>query len=618
MLTKPALAFAGLALGALAAHAEDAPITFRELRSDTVLAEDGKTVQTVHLVIAAGNDGAARGVAQQNAAYTEGLQRLELLDGATLKADGTRIPLAPGAVREQLAPGSPNLPQFSDLKRIVAVFPNVQAGDAVELTWRFTTLQPLFPGQFSQARAFSPNFPWQDVRMTVSAPLDRPLHTEEFGPTLQVSETGDTRTYTWTYSAPGRTDNHSVLAPLDRFPRLFVSTFPSWPALGDAWAALVEPKIAVTPAIQTLADTLTQGIDDPRAQTEAIYDWVSRHIRWVALYIGYDTWVPHAAADILANGYGDCKDQVVLLSALLRAKGITAEPVLINSFNSYKLSGPATTAFFNHAITYVPRFGLYLDTTAEGAPFGTVPFPLYGKPIVHVRLEGSELGQIPALPAGVAAARVETTATLGVDGVVTGTTLSEGTGPDATRLRVEAERLQVSGTKRGAETVLRTHGQAGTGDLELAPLDQVSPQYRVVGHFTLNPQPEWLTGEAFPIPSGLTMLARPGDGLLGPLGNRDLPAIEPTPCYAGEQREDLALTLPPGRHPDRLPRDRTIDNPDFTYTSRWSFQDGTIAVHRALTSRIASPLCEGPLREQAARALSVIRQDLQARISLED
>jgi transglutaminase-like putative cysteine protease len=57
----------------------------------------------------------------------------------------------------------------------------------------------------------------------------------------------------------------------------------------------------------------------------------------VAVWLGNGGYVPHDAATILENGYGDCKDHVALLGALLKAKGIASEPVLINSGNRYTI-----------------------------------------------------------------------------------------------------------------------------------------------------------------------------------------------------------------------------------------------------------------------------------------
>ncbi len=98
---------------------------------------------------------------------------------------------------------------------------------------------------------------------------------------------------------------------------------------------------------------------------------------------------------------------------------------------------------------------------------------------------------------------------------------------------------------------------------------------------------------------------------------RNLPAGEPTPCYAGRQEEELSLTLPPGYRPARMPKGRRVENEAFTYESRWSLEEGVLRVSRRLTSRVDRPLCEGTLRAAAAKALEDIRRDQDARVELE-
>ena len=76
---------------------------------------------------------------------------------------------------------------------------------------------------------------------------------------------------------------------------------------------------------------MTAGERDRRAQARKLYEWVSVNIRYVNIVLGAGGFVPHKAADVLKNGYGDCKDHVMLLEALLAAKGIKSSPVLIEA-----------------------------------------------------------------------------------------------------------------------------------------------------------------------------------------------------------------------------------------------------------------------------------------------
>ena len=158
--------------------------------------------------------------------------------------------------------------------------------------------------------------------------------------------------------------------------------------LGRAYSDLVSPTLVVTPSIQALANEVTAGIADRREQSQRLYNWVSRNIRYVALEFGRGSIVPHDAGSVLGRGYGDCKDHLVLLAALLKAKGIESEIVLIDSGNKYTLSNVPRISQFDHVIVYLPAFDLYVDAMPGVAPFGILPFGEYGKPVVHAIRSG--------------------------------------------------------------------------------------------------------------------------------------------------------------------------------------------------------------------------------------
>ena len=58
---------------------------------------------------------------------------------------------------------------------------------------------------------------------------------------------------------------------------------------------------------------------------------MAQNIRYVAVYLGNGGLEPNSAQSILDNHYGDCKDHVTILEALLAAKGIASSPVLIGA-----------------------------------------------------------------------------------------------------------------------------------------------------------------------------------------------------------------------------------------------------------------------------------------------
>jgi hypothetical protein len=201
-------------------------------------------------------------------------------------------------------------------------------------------------------------------------------------------------------------------------------------------------------------------------------------------------------------------------------------------------------------------------------------------------------------------------------GEVTGESVTTAAGPYATALRGIASRAQGTGTKRFAANIL--HNGGGTGDVTIDPLVPVTETYHLSGSFSLAPEPGWLDGDSFALPTGLEVLLRPGDGLAGPMEMRDLPDTESTPCYAGQQQEALSLALPEGRRPDRLPRDREILGEGFRYVSHYTFNDDAIVAQRSFISTFSGPLCQGAVRASVAKAFDTIRHDLAARFALEE
>jgi hypothetical protein len=586
--------------------AADPPASMRRWRWNIVVETDGRTTETLNYEISVRTDEAARAEAQPFLPFTVGRERLELVEGLTIKPDGRRLHVAPGAVRTQIPRGRPGVAQYTNQRQMVAVLPEVAGGDVFSLTWRRTILRPDFSGHFTFSRIFPASVPWEDAEVSISLPKGMALNTETHGPAHQISDENGRVVHHWHWNAPAN-DRLRALAPLDTAPRFFASTFLDWPAFSRAYAALFLPRTEVTPRIQALADEVAAGATDKRQEAERLVAWVSRRIRWVALWVGNGNIVPHSADSILANGYGDCKDQVALLIALLRARGIAAEPVLINLTQTFLLSGPPMVSAFNHAIIYLPEWGIYADTTAGGAPFGTLPAVLYNKPILRITEAGAEPGRMPALPPGLATVRNRTAMRFGPDGRLLGETSIEASGPYAIILRQIAARVSSRGSTVEVAERLRAAGLTGEGEIVPDPLDPIGPDYRLSSRFVIDPPPGALEGEAFRLPRGMDFLPRPGEGLLGPIGLRGLAADEPTPCYAGLQEEEISLVLPEGRRPARLPRPRRIENAAFTFESTWSFEDRTLRVMRRFESRFTTNLCEGPLRAAAARALEDLR-----------
>lgn len=615
----PLAAFAVLLLAARPAAAVQPSIAVHRMTVDIDVRADGTSTIVQHRRQSPSSRAAASQIGQVPIGFNPSLGKLDILEAYTLKADGTRIEADLSQVRVQMAPGVPNVPVFHDIQQKVVVFPDLAENDTEVLTYREEQTVPLFPGQFTWIVNFPRTIAFEDVDIRVTAPAGYRLQAEMHGLTASTTEADGKTHYLWHYRAPDVVaEDLAAISSWDRLPRLFISSFPDYAALAQAYAARAEGAAAVTPRVQAKADEITAGIEDRRAQARAIYEWVSGHIRYVALYLGSGGVVPHAADEVLANGYGDCKDHTVLFEALLKARGIAAETGLINLDNAYTLSTAPTIAQLNHAITYLPEFDLYADTTTSMAPFGMLPFQEYGKPVVLVGAASDVVRRMPLLPPGLAEISSVTDAHMQLDGAMFGTTHVEGTGPAAIALRLAARWVQTAGHEGAARRQLSSLGQEGTGVYSFTSPDGFDARYAVDGRFKLDPLPEVLEGDSFAPPLGLLLLIRPGDFFIGALNRPTLPLDEPTPCFSGRQTEVLRLEVPEGRQPVRLPKDRAIRASAFTYTAKWSLNGQVITVRRELVAAFDAPLCSGEMRREVAAAMTEIRRDQRAKIVLSD
>lgn len=586
------------------------PFENKVWKEDIAVSPEGLVTETIHAEIKANNAAAAQQLGQQVLRYSEALSDLDVLEASTVKSDGTKIPVSTAAIYSQLPQGAPQVPMFDDQRQKVVVFPDVEAGDTINITFRRRDKSAFLPGQFMFAQDFPRFVAYESVDVTIAAPKSYPLVTETHEVQFDRRESGDDTLYHWHYAGgdPSLQDT-SPLSLFARSPRIVASSLKDYDAFARAFAAILLPATKVTPKVQALADQVTQGVTDRRRAAEKLYEWVSRHIRYVGIEVGAGAIVAHDADTVLANGYGDCKDHVALYSALLKAKGIASDFVLINLGTEYVLPNTAVLGELNHAITWLPEFGLYADTTAGVAPFGTLPFQEYGKPVIHATASGPALHRIPVLAPGLATVSTHTTARLDASGKMTGTSTITATGPFSLLLRQIALGIEAVGPDRAADELFRSANAQGNGTFAIvsAP-NELGPSYTLNSSWSFGPFELIAQGRRFPMPNGIAVLGLAGDNLVGSLFNVSMKNADSVPCYSGHAVDEIALEAPPGWHFLQSPPDGALRTAHVFFSAHWWTSGNTLNLRREFTSTVDTALCSGGLRTETANALAQIRQ----------
>jgi transglutaminase-like putative cysteine protease len=596
------------------AHAQNAPARVKAETDQVDVQPDGTAIETHHRELQVFTAATAAQLAQLRVSYVESMQDVEIIEAYTLKPDGRKLPVEPSAILTQQAPATTQAAIFTDQKQKVVIFPNVEVGDTLVLTEKRRDKQAYFSRQYLRQGAFPPTVPIDDFTLTIAIPKSMGGTVEAHDLDFQKTANGDKDVYTTHYSNlnPAAEDVGSV-SLFDRRPRYFVSTFRTYEDLGRAYAALFVPKETVTPKIKAQANAITAGITDRREQARAIYEWVSARVRYVAIEFGQGAIVPHDAESVLTNAYGDCKDHATLFSALLKAKGIDSEPVLINAGNGYTLSTAPTLAQLNHMITWIPELKLYADTTAIGIPFGMLRLSEYGKSVVLAGSSDVGIRQIPVVPADSGTISYTSVAKLDDMMRLTAESTTKATGVFVADLRNLGAQFQAIGLDRAASDMLKKRNMPlATGAFTVAALGTFAPEYSITGKFS-TPRPIRFNV----MPDGLRTVDRTGDFLMGPLANPKIKDTDPTPCRSGKMIEDLSLEFPADHHLAKLPSDSDIKTANLQFTSHWALNGQTLSVHREFIANIDQAVCTGDVRKSAADALASVLKDYQAQILIQ-
>jgi hypothetical protein len=368
----------------------------------------------------------------------------------------------------------------------------------------------------------------------------------------------------------------------------------------------------VTPEIQALADEITAGVTDKRAQAAAIDHWIKGNVRYVAIYLGSGRVVPNDAATVLKNKYGDCKDQVTLMAALLAAKGIASELVLINGGNAHTLDLPPTLAAINHVMIYLPEFALYDDPTASFASFGVL-HDTYDKPAVHLSESGVRLGRTPVMRAADHTLLTQTKVTIAANGTMSGETRQSATGMFATLARAVASAVESTGPETVAERQLQAFATPGKGRYQLDSPRNLAEPYVVRGRFTLNERFAPPPAGHKVIPIGMPILGRPGDLLLG---TRHQGRKLPFECMAGRQIEEIDVTLPGDKPLNITIPSRKIANRLFTYKSDYRVEGRTLKIRHEFVSLVPNQVCGPEIETEIGKPMADVLASVNSRLAV--
>jgi len=297
-----------------------------------------------------------------------------------LKPDGSVITTPPEDERDMPSEITRQAPIYSDHREMHIAVKGLAAGDVLEYKFRSRLQTALVAGQFWFVSDFFKNDIVLNQELRVSIPKDRYVNVKSSEVKPVVTEEAGRRLYWWKTANLERQSQKEEPSADVPPPAVEISTFRSWEEVGRWWGALEQERAAPTPDVRAKASELTKNAKTDAEKLRTLYKYVATQFRYVGVSFGMGRYQPHAADEVLKNGFGDCKDKHTLLASLAQAQGWEVYPALINTARKIDPDVPSP-AQFDHVISVAPQGEdrVWLDTTTEVAPFGFLTLNLRDK-----------------------------------------------------------------------------------------------------------------------------------------------------------------------------------------------------------------------------------------------
>jgi transglutaminase-like putative cysteine protease len=226
-----------------------------------------------------------------------------------------------------------------------------------------------------------------------------------------------------------------------------------WAKIGEWYSPLAAPKTEGAGEVASQSRQLVSPDADFMTRIQKIAAFMQQNIRYVGIEIGIGGLIPHAAADVYRNRYGDCKDKATLLISMLDAVGVRSTWVMVDTERGV-VDPHAPSLIGNHMIAAIEipkgydnpllkavvtaktgKRYLIFDPTNEYVPIGTIPTYEQGGYGVLMADADSQVIELPTLKPDSDIVERGAQLELAADGSLKGDVTVSRLGPSSARVR---------------------------------------------------------------------------------------------------------------------------------------------------------------------------------------
>ncbi len=554
---------------------------------------------------------------EQKISYNSAHEKVRVIKAYTIEPDGSIDHVRPETNRTQDDHDEDGDSIYSESKVKVIIFPNLRVGSRTYYKAESIQHTPDFPNQFEWSQYYSPHrkFKQVEIRFSHAPSIDIRVDARGMSGGMEPAERSGKSapvSYKFTFTQDTAFPKEAWMVNLSDFaPHFSASSFKSYSEIGQAYQARALPKTSATPEISALARELIGSSTDPAERTRKIYNWVAKNIRYLGVYAGSGGYVPHSAASILKNRYGDCKDHVTLLEAMLRAVDIESTPALINAERAYLLPETPVSSVFDHVITYIPSMDLFLDSTSQFTPMGVLPSGLKDKPVVLAA--SGKVMRTPADNGDVDRSVAKVKLIVLEDGSISGSSEVKHQGYFEVLSRQNSFKSKNTPEHEVVSRALAKFNETGTGKIRHPDPQELEAPWIVESEFKLDPVVNLPGVAAMTVPVGLSY------GKMMSYASSKAPEERrfPIPCGSSAHVEHIVLILPTKARITRIPKDSQFKSESIFYSSTYRVDQSTLVIERQFVAQRDKTIC-GPKDDQEWNRFAYsLKRDLRQQVFLE-
>lgn len=555
---------------------------------------DGRGTKTYRYVVQILREEAVEDYEELRFSYAPGHERQTINWVRVLRPDGSVISAEPTHRQESDVPAQMGNPVYADRRVLRLSISGVAPGTIVDYSYTTEETKPFLEGDEYSSWSLTMGSTVRRSRYIVDLPANVQPMIKELNLRQPRSEqvVGDRRVYTWTGQDLERYESERFASDSNGVSQSLEWVLPnSWTRIGQWYLGHAREREAVTDSVRRTARRLVRDARSWQDSVRALHRFVAQDIRYVSISLGIGGYQPRFPEEVMASGFGDCKDKTTLFVAMMRSLGFEAYPVVLNSSGNVTSELPSIAQFDHVLAAYVPRGSTeyaFTDLTAELTPLEELPFGPQGEFGIVVRPDG-RVDEVefpltePAENRNVSRFR----GTVAADGTVSGEYSSLLTGHlqyelrEATANPMDSTQLQrvrdavAGGVFAGAtgSDLRLTNGRDLQAPVELRVRVEGGRAVRNAGRTALLELPVANMGRVGALVTELER-AKP----------RRLPIAASAVFGWSSSLEDFELELPEGWTAE-LPENVEVDSPFGTYRKRYVQEGRTLRVTREVTGK---------------------------------